>query len=38
MEQPMPMVERIISKKLYGNYELRKTLDDIDLTLLMGAY
>ena len=35
LEQPMPMVERII-KKLYKNYELIKKLNDIDLTLHMG--
>ena len=31
-EQPMPMVERLVNRKLYKNYELLKTLDDIDLT------
>ena len=34
----MPMVERLINRKLYRNYELIKTLDDIDLTLHMGPY
>ena len=38
IEQPMPMVERLINKKLYKNYEFIKTLDDIDLTLHMGPY
>ena len=38
MEQPMPMVERLINRKLYKNHELIKTLDDIDLTLHMGAH
>ena len=37
-EQPMPMVERSINRKLYRNYELIKTLDDIDLTLHRGPY
>ena len=37
-EQPMPLVERLINRNLYKNYELIKTLDDIDLTLHMGAY
>ena len=35
LEQPMPMVERLINKKLYKNYGLIKTLDGIDDTLLM---
>ena len=38
IEQPMPMVERLISKKLYKSYELIKNLDDIDLSLHMGAH
>ena len=38
IEQPMPMVERLIIRKLYKNYELINTLDDTDLTLHMGAY
>ena len=38
MEQPMPMVARLVNRKLYKNYELIKTLNDIDLTLHMGAY
>ena len=37
-EQLMPMVERLINKRLFKNYELIKTLNDIDLTLHMGAY
>ena len=37
-EQPMPLVERLINRKLYENFELIKTLDDIDLTLHMGAH
>ena len=36
-EQPMPMVERLINRKLYKKYDLIKTLDGIDLTLHMGA-
>ena len=38
IEQPMPMVEKFYNKNLYKNYELIKTLDDIDLTLHMGPY
>ena len=38
LEQPMPMVERLINRKLYKNYDLIKTLVDIDLTLHMGPY
>ena len=38
LEQPMPMVERLIIKRLYKNYDFIKTLNDIDLTLHMGAY
>ena len=38
LEQPIPMVERLIKKKSYKNYELIKTLDDIDRTLHMGPY
>ena len=38
MEQPMPMVERLINRKLYKKFELIKTLVDIDLTLHMGAH
>ena len=38
IEQPMPMVESLIDRKLYKNYELEKTLIDIDLTLDMGPY
>ena len=38
MEQPMPMIERIINRRLNKNNELIKTLDDIDLTLHMGRY
>ena len=38
MQQPMPMVERIVNRRFYKNNELIKTLDDIDLTLHMGAY
>ena len=38
LEQPMPMVERLINKKLYKNYWLRKTLDGIDNTLHMTCY
>ena len=34
----MPMVERIINRKLYKNNELKKTVDDIDLTLYTGPY
>ena len=32
----MPMVERLIDKKLYKNYDLIKTLGGIDRTLHMG--
>ena len=38
IEQPVPMVERLVNRKSYKNYELIKTLDDIDLTQHMGAY
>ena len=38
IEQPMPMVEKIINRKLYKNNKLIKTLGDIDLTLHMGPY
>ena len=38
IEQPMPFVERLNNGKLYKNYELIKTLDDINLTLHMGAH
>ena len=38
LEQPMPMVERLIKKKLYKNYGLIKTLDGIDGTLHMTWY
>ena len=38
IEQTMPMVERLIIRKLYKSYDLIKTLDDIDLTLHMGAH
>ena len=38
MEPPMPMVERIVNRRLYKNNELIKTLDHIDLTLHMGPY
>ena len=34
----MPMLERIINRKLYKNNEVVKTLHDIDLTLHMGPY
>ena len=36
LEQSMPMVESLFNKKFYKNYDLIKTLDDIDLTLHMG--
>ena len=35
IEQPMPMVKILIIRRLYRNYELIKTLDDIDLLLHM---
>ena len=38
IEQHMPMVERIITRKLYKKNDPKKTLDDIDLTLHMGPY
>ena len=38
IEQPMPMVERLVNTKLYKNYEPIKTLNDIDLTLHKGVY
>ena len=38
IEQPMPMIGRIVNRRLYKNNKLIKTLDDIDLTLQMGAY
>ena len=38
IEQPIPMVEKLVNRKLYKNYELIKTLDDIDLNLYMRAY
>ena len=38
IEQPMPLVERLINRKLYTNYDLIKILDDIDLTLHMGPH
>ena len=34
----MPIVKRLVIRKLYRIYELIKTLDDIDLTLHMGPY
>ena len=36
IEQPMPMVERLINRKVYKKYELIKTPNDIVLTLHMG--
>ena len=38
IEQPMPLVEMLVSRKLYKNYGLIKTLNDIDLTLHMEAH
>ena len=38
IEQPMPMVERLLNGTLYKNNELMKTLDAIELTLHMGPY
>ena len=38
IEQPMPMVWRLVNRNLYKNYGLIKKLYDIDLTLHMGAY
>ena len=38
IEQPLPMVERLIIKNLYINYELIKSLEEINLTLHMGPY
>ena len=35
LEQPMPMVERLMNEKLYKIYELIKTFDVIDDTLHM---
>ena len=34
----MPRVERLINGKLYRNYELIETPDDVDLTLHMGPF
>ena len=34
----MPMLERILNRKLYIKNERIKTLDDIDLTLHLGPY
>ena len=36
MAQPMPMVERIVNRRLYKKHEIIKTLDNIDLTSHMG--
>ena len=36
-EQPMPTVEKLITRELYKNYGPMKTLDDLDLTLLTGV-
>ena len=38
VEQPMPMVENLINKKLYKNYDLIKTLDGIGRTLHVGDH
>ena len=38
MEQPMPMVEKRINRKLYKNEDFIDTVDHIDLTLHMGGY
>ena len=38
IEQLMPMVEKIINRKLYKNNEVIKTLDEIDLTSHIGPY
>ena len=38
IEQLMPMVEKILNRKLYKNNEVIKTLDEIDLTLHIGPY
>ena len=38
IEQTMPMVERLINKKLYKIYDFMKTLDGIDRTLHMGYH
>ena len=35
IEQPMPMVERMVNTRLYKNNELIRTLDNIGLTLHM---
>ena len=37
MEQPMPLLERRIKRMLNRTNELMENLDDIDLTLHMGA-
>ena len=34
----MPMVERLMNRKLHKSYDLTKTLDDIDPTSQMGAH
>ena len=34
----MPMVEMLINRKLYRNFNIIKSLDDIGLTLHMGAH
>ena len=38
LENPMPMVERLINRNLYGKYNLIKNLDGIDLLLHMGPH
>ena len=38
IEQPMPIVERLINKKLYKNYDLIKSLDGIDWIIHMGNH
>ena len=38
MKEPMLMAERLINTKLFINFELIKTLNDIDLTLHMGTF
>ena len=37
IEQPLPKIERLFNKRLYKNFKLIKSLNDIDLTLQMGA-
>ena len=38
LENPMPMVERLVNRNLYKKYDLLKSLDCIDLLLHMGRH